>query len=268
MADNNEESRGITIYFHSVAIAPAPKDSFHDDVLSFTLRKRIDDIMELYVRGFFPNGSIIWINGDMPELGFWALTNKSSHIRTFFTPRALWCSMSHTAVKLATAANKVSTQPVKIFTAAGENGMDIANSTIVCSYPDRNGKMFFKVGAQSRRPIDGIIEWEPFTIIDLPNYKSDPHVTTNQLEIADAHQHGFELMTYGATEERIAYAHQNYDAFKLTLKENILRGISNESSNTNKAVEILIKKISNEMYQLQNDVRSQKPEQGGLPVND
>lgn len=244
----SDSDSDLTLYFHSMSLRPVPGKQFHDDVLSYSLRKTIDVITDLYIRNFFPKGSIVWVNGDMPEVGMWALTDKSSHIRTYSSPRPGWCRVTRTNVRFAQRAQDTGGKAVKTFTLNDNDMLDIPHSTIVVSYVSKDKPLKFQVDGTTKQSRNGVLRWDPFTVIDLPNHEAKGEVTTNHLELADAHQHGFELMTLGCSHERTEFAYNNYDTFKLELKDNVLRGISDESSKTSRAVDILINKISDGMH--------------------
>lgn len=239
----------LTLYFHSEALRPSPGKQFHDDVLSYSLRQSIDTITSLYVKGFFPKGSIVWINGDMPNAGMWALTDKSSHIRTYTTPRPGWCRITRTNVRFGPTSRDTGSRAAKVFDLTAHDMLEVPHSTILVNYVAKDTPLQFQVDSNVKKSVNGVVEWEPFTVIDLPRHKANDRVTGNRLELADAHQRGFELMTLGCSDERTEFAHANYDTFRLGLKDKLLRGISDESSKTNRAVDILINKISDGMHQ-------------------
>lgn len=126
--------------------------------------------------------------------------------------------------------------------------LEVPHSTILVNYVAKDTPLQFQVDGNVKKSVNGVVEWEPFTVIDLPRHTANDRVTNNRLELADAHQRGFELMTLGCSDERTEFAHANYDTFRLGLKDKLLRGISDESSKTNKAVDILINKISDGMH--------------------
>lgn len=244
----NPAASDLTLYYHSMSLRPVPGKQFHDDVLSYSLRKTIDEITELYIRDFFPKGSIVWVNGDMPEAGMHALTDKSSHIRTYSTPRAGWCRITRTSVRFAARAQDTGSKAVKSFALTDHDMFDIPHSTIVVSYVSKDKPLQFQVDGTTKQSRNGVLRWDPFTVIDLPNHKARGEVTENHLELADAHRRGFELMTLGCSDERREFAYNNYDTFKLELKDNVLRGMADESSKTTRAVDLLINKISDGMH--------------------
>lgn len=246
MSDTTNE--GLTLYFHSSAITPQPGDTFHDDVISYSLRKTIDNIADLYLRGFFPLGSIIWVNGDMPEAGIWALTDKSSHVRIYTTPRAGWCRVTRSSVRFAPTAAETTKDPAKTLTLPDLDPLINTTSSIVVSYVSKERPLQFIVESKIRKAKNGVIHYDPFTIIDMPNHTSASRVTNNRLEVSDAHQNGFKLMTMGCSEERTRFVHENYDTFRITLKDSWLKGMSGEASKTQKAMNLLLCKISDGMH--------------------
>ena len=55
-------------------------------------------------------------------------------------------------------------------------------------------------------------------------------------------------MTMGCSEERASFVHENYDTFRITLKDAWLKGMSGEASKTQKAMNLLLCQISDGMH--------------------
>lgn len=184
-----------------------------------SLSTAIHNIGDLYLDGFLPTDATVWLNADYPDIGMWVLTDRSTHIRRYQTPRPGWVRINTTQCRFAPTCDGTQHSPVATFTLGDIPFIGEPSSTIVVSHTDTRSRIKVVASTQIAHYTGGEYSYGPYTVVDLPNYVRPERATTASLTIARAMVNGCALMTYGLDEPTQQFVGDNIDAFSFELTE-------------------------------------------------
>lgn len=185
-----------------------------------SLSAAIHDIGDLYLDGYLTPDATVWVNADFPDIGMWVLTDRSTHIRRYTTPKPGWVRIDNSQCRFAPTCDGTRHEPVATFTLGDIPFVGDPSSTIVVSHTDPKARVRVVAGSRIAHYTGGEFRFGPYTVVDLINYTRPEKATTSTLAAAQAMVNGSALMGYGLDTLTQQFIGDNIDSFSFELTDN------------------------------------------------
>ncbi|MGP9760821.1 hypothetical protein [Corynebacterium sp. AOP12-C2-36] len=164
---------------------------------------------------YLPEDATVWATVHDRSLGLWVLGETSTHVRVHSTVDAGACLINRARVSFGRTTRDAAREDALHYrmTNVPMATLKDPRSTILIDHGQPDKRVGFRAGSESVPAINGTVTYDPFTVIDLPNYTAPKNATTKLHTVSDAVLNGSELMVQGLSAERAAFVKDNLDAY-------------------------------------------------------
>lgn len=154
------------------------------------------DIAHLYRIGFLHDESTVWINADAPEAGMWTLTDKSMFVKMFRTVYPGYVRLTRSNARWGrTMRETTSSDSTHILDMREVHGDEDPKAAIVVVHRDASSTVGILADGSRHHLHNGSYEFDPFTVIDINNFKPGAYKTPGPYVSAHAMLNGAAIMS-------------------------------------------------------------------------
>jgi hypothetical protein len=186
---------------------------------------------------YLPRDATVWGTVLDRSLGLWVLGETSTFLKVRSTVDAGACILDRSRVRFG-----ATTRAALAATADSESvaGIPAATSgdpatTIILDHGQPDKRVTFRAGSSMFSAPDGVCTYDPFTVVDLPNYTAPDHATSDPFTSADAMHNGVNLMVQGLNYDEADYVRHNVERFRLPEEVLSMDNVSKAGSALEKA---------------------------------
>lgn len=211
------------------------------------VRMYIDQVIRLSSPGsrYLPDDATIWATTRDRSLGMWVLSDISTHIRVHSTIDAGVCVINRSRVSVgrtvrdAAGDNAATFRTLQLPPTQGKDPV----STILLDHGQAGKHVNFRANSMSAVARNGVCTFDPFRVVDLPNYTVPDNATTNAFQVSHAVINGTGLMTQGLTDEASSFVQNNPDQFLINLSPERIRKLRGIESTLDKIADHYCREI-------------------------
>lgn len=238
----------MKLYIHSSIMGLGGVHADNRDIVVEGLTSSLSTIANLWHMKYLPSDASVWVNGDHPQLGMWVLADTSSHVRVHRSVEAGWARINRSSVRFARSAESTVSRPLATYSLAETDiGVSDPNMTILVSHSQTDKRLQLLANSKIAHPVNGVVRFDPFTVVDLNHYTAPEHATTNPVLAADAMVNGVKLMTYGADPDRVQMVKDNIESFVFDVDDKLSERIYGASQQTTKTAQHIIVQIAQKL---------------------
>lgn len=182
-------------------------------------------VSKMYSTGFLPPDATVWASSTDHSLSMWVLAEESTHVRVYDTINAGWARITRSSVRFGPSLDSTTRDPLKTFTLDGVPCVtdDHPSSTILVYHAQPDKRVEYVANSKIVRGVrDGRLRFDPFTVVDMRNYKAPKAATTDPVQHAHAVLNGVAVMTQGTDPDVAQFVRENMEAFAVPLDERAL----------------------------------------------
>lgn len=180
------------------------------------------DFAELYRHGILSDTSTVWVNAESPDVGFWALTDRSQYIHLHRVSEPGYARLTKGRIRWAPSYNDTTSRPLLDLDASVLTKNPDAAVTLVVKHRDRRSSVTV-INDKKLELTDGQCTLNNLTVIDLGSYVAPVagHAAPPVFEQNDAQYQGSNhlLLRLNTANAELVRKHLDLFAFDISAEQ-------------------------------------------------